>query len=47
VWFSWSSGDKLKVFYAVVAGAVAFLGQIGQALNFVRTGAGTAGGKSS
>lgn len=43
VWFSWSAGDKLKVFYAVVAGAVAFLGQIGQALNFVRTGAGMAG----
>lgn len=34
---------SVGVSYAVVAGAVAFLGQIGQALNFVRTGAGTAG----
>ncbi len=40
VWFSWSAGDKFKVVSAIVAGAVAFLGQIGQAFNFVRAGAG-------
>lgn len=40
LWFSWSAGDKLKVVSAIVAGAVAFLGQIGQAFNFVRSGAG-------
>jgi hypothetical protein len=40
VWFSWSAGDKFKILYAVVAGAVAFMGQIGQAFTFVRTGAG-------
>jgi hypothetical protein len=40
IWFSWSAGDKFKVISAIVAGAVAFLGQIGQAFNFVRSGAG-------
>lgn len=46
VWFSWSAGDKFKVVTAIVAGAVAFLGQIGQAFNFVRSnvGSGRAGG---
>jgi hypothetical protein len=46
VWFSWSAGDKFKVVSAIVAGAVAFLGQIGQAFNFVRSnaGSGRAGG---
>jgi hypothetical protein len=44
VWFSWSAGDKFKVVSAIVAGAVAFLGQIGQAFNFVRSNAG--GGRS-
>jgi hypothetical protein len=46
VWFSWSAGDKFKVVSAIVAGSVAFLGQIGQAFNFVRTnsGSGRAGG---
>jgi hypothetical protein len=39
VWFSWSAGDKFKVVSAIVAGAVAFLGQIGQAFNFVRSNA--------
>ena len=40
VWFSWSAGDKFKVVSAIVAGAVAFLSQIGQAFNFVRSNAG-------
>jgi hypothetical protein len=40
VWFSWSAGDKFKVVSAIIAGAVAFLGQIGQAFNFVRSNAG-------
>ena len=40
IWFSWSAGDKFKVVTAIVAGAVAFLGQIGQAFNFVRSNAG-------
>lgn len=40
VWFSWSAGDKFKILSAVVAGAVAFMGQIGQAFNFVRSGSG-------
>jgi hypothetical protein len=40
LWFSWSAGDKFKVVTAIVAGAVAFLGQIGQAFNFVRSNAG-------
>lgn len=40
VWFSWSAGDRFKIISAIVAGAVAFLGQIGQAFNFVRSGAG-------
>ncbi|MBL8271818.1 MAG: hypothetical protein JNL55_35800 [Steroidobacter sp.] len=40
IWFSWSAGDKFKVVSAIVAGAVAFLGQIGQAFNFVRSGPG-------
>lgn len=44
VWFSWSAGDKFKVISAIVAGSVAFLGQIGQAFNFVRSGA--AGGRT-
>jgi hypothetical protein len=44
VWFSWQAGDKFKVVSAIVAGAVAFLGQIGQAFNFVRSNAG--GGRS-
>jgi hypothetical protein len=46
VWFSWSAGDKFKIVSAIVAGAVAFLGQIGQAFNFVRSnaGGGRAGG---
>jgi hypothetical protein len=43
IWFSWSAGDKFKVLSAIVAGAVAFLGQIGQAFNFVRSGAGSGG----
>lgn len=43
VWFSWSAGDKFKIVSAIVAGAVAFLGQIGQAFNFVRSGAGSTG----
>jgi len=43
VWFSWSAGDKFKVVSAIVAGAVAFLGQIGQAFNFVRTNSGSSG----
>jgi hypothetical protein len=45
VWFSWSAGDKFKVVSAIIAGAVAFLGQIGQAFNFVRSNAGS--GRSS
>jgi hypothetical protein len=45
VWFSWSAGDKFKIMSAIVAGAVAFLGQIGQAFNFVRSNA-AAGGRS-
>jgi len=44
LWFSWSAGDKFKVVTAIVAGAVAFLSQIGQAFNFVRSNAG--GGRS-
>ncbi|MET0534085.1 MAG: hypothetical protein ABW171_07660, partial [Steroidobacter sp.] len=44
VWFSWSAGDKFKVVSAVVAGAVAFLSQIGNAFNFVRTNAGAGRG---
>jgi hypothetical protein len=44
VWFSWSAGDKFKLVSAIVAGAVAFLGQIGQAFNFVRSNAGRGSG---
>jgi hypothetical protein len=44
LWFSWSAGEKFKVVYAILAGAVAFLSQIGQAFNFVRAGAGTRSG---
>lgn len=44
LWFSWSSGEKFKVVYAILAGAVAFLSQIGQAFNFVRAGSGTRSG---
>jgi hypothetical protein len=44
LWFSWSGGDKFKVVYAILAGAVAFLSQIGQAFNFVRGGSGTRAG---
>jgi hypothetical protein len=44
LWFSWSAGDKFKVVYAILAGAVAFLSQIGQAFNFVRGGSGTRSG---
>jgi hypothetical protein len=40
LWFSWSAGDKFKIVSAIVAGSVAFLGQIGQAFTFVRSGAG-------
>jgi hypothetical protein len=47
VWFSWSAGDKFKVVSAIVAGAVAFLGQIGQAFNFVRTNSSAASGGRS
>jgi hypothetical protein len=44
LWFSWSAGEKFKVVYAILAGAVAFLSQIGQAFNFVRAGSGTRSG---
>lgn len=40
VWFSWSAGDKFKVVSAILAGSIAFLGQIGQAFNFVRSNSG-------
>jgi hypothetical protein len=47
VWFGWSAGDKFKILSAVVAGAVAFMGQIGQAFNFVRSSAGAGARPSS
>lgn len=36
VWFSWAAGDQFQIVYAVLAGAMAFLGQISQAFSFVR-----------
>jgi hypothetical protein len=41
LWFSWTAGDQFRVISAIVAAAVAFLGQIGQAFNFVRSGSGS------
>ena len=38
LWFSWTAGDQLKVVSAILAASVAFLSQIGQALNFMRGG---------
>lgn len=37
VWFSWVAGDQFKFLTAILAGSLAFLGQIGQALSFVRS----------
>jgi len=37
LWFSWAAGDQFKIVSTILAGAVAFLGQIGQAFSFVRT----------
>lgn len=45
LWFSWSAGDKFKIVTAIVAGAVAFLGQVGQVFNFFRSNV-AAGGRS-
>jgi hypothetical protein len=39
-WFSWAAGDTLKIVSAVMVAALAFVGQIGQALNLVRNGLG-------
>jgi len=42
VWFSWAAGDQFKIVSAILAGALAFLGQISQAFTFVRgTGQGS------
>ncbi|MGH8177511.1 MAG: cache domain-containing protein [Steroidobacter sp.] len=40
LWFSWTAGDQLKIVSAILAASVAFLSQMGQALNFVRSGSG-------
>jgi hypothetical protein len=39
-WFSWAAGDTLKIVSAVMIAALAFVGQISQALNLVRNGLG-------
>jgi hypothetical protein len=44
LWFNWSAGEKFKAVNAILAGAIVFLGQIGQAFNFVRGGSGTRAG---
>jgi len=46
LWFSWSAGEQLKLVSAVVGAAVAFLGQIGSAFNFMRSNVGAAGSGS-
>lgn len=38
VWFSWTAGDQLKIISTILAASVAFLSQIGNAMNFVRGG---------
>lgn len=37
VWFSWAGGETFKVFSTVIVAAVALLGQLTSAFNFVRT----------
>lgn len=40
LWFSWAANDQFRMASTILAASVAFLSQIGQALNFVRNGAG-------
>ena len=44
LWFNWSASDQFKIVSAILAASVAFLSQIGQAFNFIRSGAQRSGG---
>lgn len=37
IWFSWAGGETFKVFTTVIVGAMALLGHLTNAFNFVRT----------
>lgn len=40
LWFNWTASDQFKIVSTILAASVAFMSQIGQALNFVKGGAG-------
>lgn len=40
LWFNWTASDQFKIVSTILAASVAFLSQIGQAFNFVKSGAG-------
>lgn len=40
LWFNWTASDQFKIVSTILAASVAFLSQIGQAFNFVKSGPG-------